>query len=62
MFYFKGSSSISKGLIVTNEIKIGKARKRIDRIEIDGRNGYLTIDKGTYDPILVSVNCHLKNN
>lgn len=60
MFYFKGSSSISKGLIVTNEIKIGKARKRIDRIEIDGRNGYLTIDKGTYDPILVSVKCHLK--
>lgn len=60
MFYFKGSSSTSKGLVVTNAIKISKAKKRIDRIEIEGRNGYLTIDKGTYDPILVSVNCHLK--
>lgn len=59
MFYFKGFSSVSKGLIVTNEIKLNKPTKRIDKIEIDGRNGYLTVDKGTYESILVSVNCHL---
>lgn len=59
MFYFKGNPSTNYGLVVTNEIKLNKPKKRIDRIEIDGRNGYLTIDKGTYDPILVSVRCHL---
>lgn len=59
MFYFKGNPSTNYGLVVENEIKLNKPKKRIDRIEIDGRNGYLTIDKGTYDPILVSVKCHL---
>ena len=59
MFYFKGNPSTNYGLVVTNEIKLNKPKKRIDRIEIDGRNGYLTIDRGTYDPILVSVKCHL---
>lgn len=61
MFYWNGISSDSKGLVVSKEIRIPKPEKRFEKVEIEGRNGYLTIDKGTYEPILVAVECHIVN-
>ena len=37
-------------------------QKRIDTYTIDGRNGFLSIDKGTYEPFSVSISCHAKEN
>lgn len=61
MFYWNGITSESKGLVVSKEIRIPKPEKRFEKIDIEGRSGYLTIDKGTYEPILVSVECHIVN-
>lgn len=58
MFYFKGIASNTKGIIVSKTPNIPKGSRRVDKISIPGRNGFLTIDEGTYDSFIVSVECH----
>lgn len=48
----------SKGIIVENIPTISKGKKKIETIQIDGRNGFLTIDSGTYEPFPLSLECH----
>ena len=50
----------TKGIVVEKTPTISKGKKRIDIYTIDGRNGYLSIDKGTYEPFSVSISCHAK--
>ena len=47
-----------KGIIVEKEPSIHKGKKNIDIIEVEGKSGFYTIDKGTYQSFLVSVECH----
>ena len=47
-----------KGIIVEKEPTISKGKKNIDIIEVEGKSGFYTIDKGTYQSFLVSVECH----
>lgn len=49
-----------KGIIVEKTPTISKGKKRIDVYTIDGRNGFLSVDKGTYEPFSVSISCHAK--
>lgn len=51
-----------KGIIVEKTPTISKGKKRIDVYTIDGRNGFLSVDKGTYEPFSVSISCHAKEN
>ena len=50
----------TKGIVVEKTPTISKGKKRIDIYTIDGRNGFLSIDKGTYEPFSVSISCHAK--
>lgn len=47
-----------KGIIVEKTPKISKGKKRLEIYEIDGRDGFLCVDKGTYEPFVLSVECH----
>lgn len=62
MIKFKGYDLTSKGIIVENIPKIQKAKKRIDIYDIYGRNGFLSVDNGTYDSWQLSVECHCADN
>ena len=50
----------TKGIVVEKTPTISKGKKRIDVYTIDGRNGFLSIDKGTYEPFSISISCHAK--
>ena len=47
-----------KGIIVEKEPTLSKGKKNIEIIEVEGKSGFYTIDKGTYQSFLVSVECH----
>lgn len=47
------------GIIVEKTPKISKGKKRIDTFIIPGRNGFLSIDEGTYESFSLSLECHI---
>lgn len=49
-----------KGIVVEKTPTISKGKKRIETYSVEGRNGFLSIDRGTYEPFSVSVECHAK--
>lgn len=51
-----------KGIIVEKTPTISKGKKRIETYTVEGRNGFLSIDRGTYEPFSVSISCHAKEN
>lgn len=59
--YWKGTDLKTYGIIVDKTPTISKGKKNIDTITIQGRNGFLTIDKGTYQPFVVSLECHARD-
>lgn len=50
----------NKGIVVEKTPTISKAKKRIETYTIEGRNGFLSIDRGTYEPFSLQVECHAK--
>lgn len=62
MIIWKGVNLASKGIINDNIPKIQKPKKRIDVYEIYGRDGFLSVDNGTYDSWQLSLECHLPDN
>lgn len=61
MLIWKGIDVSQKGIIVEHVPKISKAKKKIETYDIDGRNGFLSIDTNTYESFSVSVQCHFKD-
>lgn len=59
MVIWKGINLLGKGIIVEKEPNIIKGQKNISIYEIEGRNGNLVIDNGTYKSFTLSINCHL---
>ena len=51
-----------KGIIVEKTPTISKGKKRIETYSVEGRNGFLSIDRGTYEPFSVSISCHAKES
>lgn len=49
-----------KGIIVEKTPTISKGKKRIEIYSVEGRNGFLSIDRDTYEPFSASVECHAK--
>lgn len=62
MVIWKNIEFRNKGIIVEKTPTISKGKKRIDTYEIEGRNGLLMIDKGTYNSFVLSVECHFNND
>lgn len=60
--YWKGIDLKSYGIIIEKTPALSKGKKNIDTLTIPGRNGFLTIDKGTYQPFVVSLECHAREN
>lgn len=58
MLLWKNIDFKTKGIIVEETPKISKGQKNIDIYTIPGRNGFLSIDNGTYQSFVVSVSCH----
>lgn len=58
MVKWKGIELSTKGIIVEKTPSIMKGKKRFQKYEIEGRNGVLVIDKGTYDSFVVTLECH----
>lgn len=58
MVKFKGIDLSTKGIVVEKIPTITKGKKRIDTYEVEGRNGLLMVDKGTYDSFICSLSCH----
>ena len=52
----------NKGIIVEKTPTISKGKKNIETYTIDGRNGFLSIDRGTYQPFSLSIECHAREN
>lgn len=59
MYKWKGTELSTKGIIVEKKPTISKGKKKIETYDIPGRNGFLSIDTGVYEPFEVSLECHL---
>ena len=46
------------GIIVEKIPEITKAKKKIETIQVEGRNGFITIDTGVYEPFNLTLECH----
>ena len=62
MVKWKNQELSTKGIIVEKTPAISKGKKNIETYSIEGRSGFLTIDKGTYEPFIVSIECHAKES
>ncbi len=58
MLLWKGIDFKDKGIIVEKTPTFSKGKKRIETYEIEGRDGFLSIDSETYSSFVVSVECH----
>lgn len=56
---WNGTNLLNYGIVVDNSPVIFKATKNVELYEIEGRNGFLAYDKGTYQPFVVSLECHI---
>lgn len=58
MIYWKSKSNSEMKLVVSSTPLMPKAQKRITKLTIPGRNGFITIDEGVYESFVLSVSCH----
>ena len=61
-FIYNNIDSRNKGVVLKKLPPITKPRKKIELIEVPGRNGTLHIDEECYEPIRISLECELKKN
>lgn len=61
-YKWKNYSFNSKGIIIEKTPIPNKPKHSYTQYTIPGRNGYLAIDNKTYDPLLLSLECHLDTN
>lgn len=62
MLIWKGEEFRTKGIIVENIPKISKGKKNIDVYTVAGRNGFLSVDNGTYQSVLIEAECHFEES
>lgn len=60
MVKWKNIDFSTKGIVVEKTPTISKGKKDIETYTIEGRNGFLSIDRGTYQPFSLQVECHAK--
>jgi len=62
MIIWKSKNFDELGIIVEKTPKLSKPKKRISQFTVDGRNGFLSVDEGTYEAFSLSVECHVKED
>ena len=62
MVKWNGIDFKDKGIIVEKTPTISKGKKDIETYSVAGRNGFLSIDRGTYQPFSLQIECHAKEN
>lgn len=62
MILWNGIDIRTKGIINEKIPTITKGKKRIETYEVEGKNGLLMVDKGTYESFIVSLSCHFNEN
>ena len=60
MVKWNGIDFKDKGIIVEKTPTISKGKKDIETYSVAGRSGFLSIDKGTYQPFSIQIECHAK--
>ena len=60
MVKWNGIDFKNKGIIVEKTPTISKGKKDIEIYSVAGRSGFLSIDKGTYQPFSLQIECHAK--
>lgn len=61
-FTFKDLNSFDDfGIIVTKKPNIPIPQRNVEYIKVPGRNGSLAIDEGTYDNIIIAIDCGFKD-
>ncbi len=61
-YKWKNYTFNSKGIIIEKTPIVNKPKHSYTQYTIPGRSGYLAVDNKTFDPILLSIECHLDNN
>ena len=61
-FTFRGISSEELGLYVGSVTVDNAPKRRVESVEVPGRNGTLTIDGHSYENIQISYTCYIKEN
>lgn len=61
-YKWKGTTFNSMGIIIEKTPIPDKPKHSYNQYTIPGRNGYLAIDNETYDPLLLSLECHFDTN
>lgn len=61
-YKWKGTTFNSMGIIIEKTPIPNKPKHSYNQYTIPGRNGYLAIDNQTYDPLLLSLECHFDIN
>lgn len=61
-YKWKGTTFNSMGIIIEKTPIPEKPKHSYNQYTIPGRSGYLAIDNETYDPLLLSIECHLDTN
>lgn len=56
-FIFNGKKSTDKGIIITKMPPIPKPARRVDKITIPGRSGVLYQEDGSYETIVIQIQC-----
>lgn len=59
-FIWNSTDNRTKNIILNKFPDRNKASKRVEKITVPGRNGFLTQSDGTYEPVTLSVECTLK--
>ena len=62
MLLWNGIDFKDKGIIVEKTPKITKAKKKINIYQVEGRNGFLSIDTNAYEEFPLTVECHISDN
>ena len=58
MVIWKNQNLKNLGIIVEKIPVISKSKKKIDIYQIEGRNGFISVDTGVYEPFNVTLECH----
>lgn len=62
MVIWKNVNFHDLGIIVEKQPKISKPKRKISQFTVEGRNGFISIDEGTYEAFSLSVECHAREN
>ena len=61
-FTFDGKSCLDFGVIATGLGTYNRPRRRVEHIEVPGRNGTLTVSDGTYENVTLWYDCYAFKN